>query len=697
MTVNVIFDADDTLWAVEELYDQARTKVAILIANKRWGNIGEIEERAKEIDKANYKELKVKRERFPKSMADTYREFASRKKIDVDHIDDPALRAQVNQEIEQARKFGDEVFETKAINYDDTKATLNTLKSAGCRLFIWTQGDEDVQKKRLAESGLEGFFEKVAITDDKSEHALRAQLVEWDLDAKDTWLIGNSSSSDIQPAIQAGLRAIWVPAYSWRPSEPPKNFKDGTVFVLDALERVPEIILPVENREKIKKQTEQGQFAYLFVSAYHDLYRQYVMDILAYPRGYIFKFPYDVTWLPLPYRHEPEKFCEQVVDKPALVVFSDERAEGAPRRVQNFIPIRFARITQKPRVEGGTVHIQFVLEDYVGYSAENSAFDFDKAIERVRSYNKSIWEQIEARPRWQRKASAYFSLGPELDWMPKANAVNQEQRTDKHDDDSWKSTINILSDLRRYFPTAQEKDSAGNPPARSMMDYPNPFHNAMFFRVQFLLKISQSLRERIAAGFARQREQESQLPQKFAVPLRVTEYGDSGYVLQSSENYRLSLLFGVAERPPAIVRRSKIVANLTKDLLSGIGSTEIPLNFRYDIRNIDFITARVYEDVWASIALTVVTPDAEKLPEGEQVVSPLPVFLVKLSASRVAQIVAPLIFMASAALASLNAVLAKALVGNFPNLNEATLAVLFGLVGSIGTTASLYYLYRKLR
>lgn len=693
MTINIIFDADDTLWAVEELYDQTRSAVAKLMSEMGLGQQVDIEEQAKKIDERNYNKLriqdKVSPKRFPQSMVDTFLYFAE--KVPGAPPRYKGLEQSRENDIKRIRAMGESVFTSEARVYDDTAETLENLKKAGCHLYLWTQGEATVQNRRIEQSGLAHFFQDCRVTDAKTTPKLQERLELWGLKRDETWMVGNSASSDIQPAMELGLRAVWVPAYSWRPDKPPLVPKDGQVFVVDSLKYLPEIILPLDNDEKVKEETTKGELAYLFVSAYHELYRQYVLDILAYPRGFIFKFPYDVQWLPRPYRQQPELFCAQMKGKRALVVFSEERGEAEPRRPQNFVPVRFAQIEKTPRVEGGTVYIEFILGDYVGYGEAGN--------QTVGSYKKSVdihdkqIKTLEARPRLQRDASAYFSLGTLLaDIKPVSNC--------KEDDNAWQPIVTVLSDLRTYIPLKQTADpGTGRPPDRSMPAYKSPFENVMFFRVQSLKKVIRSPLERLAARVASRPESECEN----AMPPQAILDGDSGYLLESSTNYRLSIIFRVAQRPSPLVRRSKVVANLGKDLLTGVGPTEIPLNFRYDLRHIDFITARVYDDTWGSLSLQIVSPSPNKEPVGtggeEVAAAPAPIFLIKVKADRFAQIGAPLLFGISSAIASLNTVGAQLLTGGTKDHppQELFISLLMGFAGSLGTTLTLYYLYRKLR
>ena len=65
-------------------------------------------------------------------------------------------------------------------------------------------------------SGLGRYFAHTAIVKEKDVAAYRRLVAERGFDPRDTWMIGNSPKSDINPALEAGLNAVLVPhAHTW--------------------------------------------------------------------------------------------------------------------------------------------------------------------------------------------------------------------------------------------------------------------------------------------------------------------------------------------------------------------------------------------------------------------------------------------------------------------------------------------------
>lgn len=84
------------------------------------------------------------------------------------------------------------------------------------RLIMVTKGNEIEQTDKLERSGLRGFFRGVEVLAEKSEAAYRGVIAEHSCEVGSTWMIGNSPKSDINPALAAGLHAVFIPHdFTW--------------------------------------------------------------------------------------------------------------------------------------------------------------------------------------------------------------------------------------------------------------------------------------------------------------------------------------------------------------------------------------------------------------------------------------------------------------------------------------------------
>jgi putative hydrolase of the HAD superfamily len=78
------------------------------------------------------------------------------------------------------------------------------------RLILMTKGNHAEQADKVARSGLRSHFSDVEIVAEKAPEAYRAVAKRHNLEPHTTWMIGNSPKSDINPALAAGLNAVFL-------------------------------------------------------------------------------------------------------------------------------------------------------------------------------------------------------------------------------------------------------------------------------------------------------------------------------------------------------------------------------------------------------------------------------------------------------------------------------------------------------
>ena len=78
------------------------------------------------------------------------------------------------------------------------------------RLILMTKGNQAEQADKLARSGISEFFSAVEIVAEKDPPTYRQVIVRHELAPHTSWMIGNSPKSDINPALAAGLHAVFL-------------------------------------------------------------------------------------------------------------------------------------------------------------------------------------------------------------------------------------------------------------------------------------------------------------------------------------------------------------------------------------------------------------------------------------------------------------------------------------------------------
>ena len=215
-----VFDGDDTLWAVEPLYDQARSRAACIVAKAhldpaRW------EERERALDVANVAVYGVSPERFPTSCVQAYEQEATER-------GKPILR----EVAEAVWAAAETVFRAVAPVHPDARRVVEAVRVQGPTVLL-TKGDYGIQHKRIADSGLADAFDDVVVVAEKNERAFLSVLLKQGFDASASWSIGNSVRSDINPALRIGMHAVWVDAHVWEYERAEAVPLDGVQLVHD--------------------------------------------------------------------------------------------------------------------------------------------------------------------------------------------------------------------------------------------------------------------------------------------------------------------------------------------------------------------------------------------------------------------------------------------------------------------------------
>jgi putative hydrolase of the HAD superfamily len=92
----------------------------------------------------------------------------------------------------------------------DVPETLEYL-SERHSLMLVTKGAQAEQTGKIERSGLKRYFTAIEIVAEKDETIYRRIVSQYALAAETTWMVGNSPKSDINPALSAGLNAVFVP------------------------------------------------------------------------------------------------------------------------------------------------------------------------------------------------------------------------------------------------------------------------------------------------------------------------------------------------------------------------------------------------------------------------------------------------------------------------------------------------------
>jgi putative hydrolase of the HAD superfamily len=199
----VVFDGDDTLWSTEPLYDRAREEARAEVV--RSGLDGDEWERIeRRIDVENVRHLGFSVERFPTSCVQAYEVMARASNVPAD-----------TEVAERVRAAARTVFSQDPPLAVGAREVLQSLRARGAKLALLTKGDRHLQARRVERSGIADLFDVIRIVAEKPPVAFRDIVAELNVEPKDAWSVGNSVRSDILPAVESGLHAVWIDAHVW--------------------------------------------------------------------------------------------------------------------------------------------------------------------------------------------------------------------------------------------------------------------------------------------------------------------------------------------------------------------------------------------------------------------------------------------------------------------------------------------------
>ena len=226
-SLNLVFDADDTLWDSNIHFLEAFDFFAAAVGDAVVG-ISRVEIHAA-VRRAEFRLIKTHgygRRPYVMALHQAAAELA------------PAGDDSLRDEIE---RIGAHLLERDCALLPGVEPTLQEL-SQRHRLLIFTKGQRDEQLHTLARSGLGPLFDRVETPREKDVDAYRRLVRDADLDPSLTFMIGNSPRSDINPAVAAGLRAVFIPhPHAWDLEHEEINDAGDRIIELTSFRRLVEV------------------------------------------------------------------------------------------------------------------------------------------------------------------------------------------------------------------------------------------------------------------------------------------------------------------------------------------------------------------------------------------------------------------------------------------------------------------------
>jgi len=193
----VAFDADDTLWVNEPLFQKAEKEFYSLLSNFLPQNI--VSKRLLEVEIQNISKYGYGVKSFILSMIETAIEISDRS---IEAI-----------QIEKIINLGKEILNQPVEIIEDVPKVLESLYDR-YTLILATKGDLIDQESKLKKSGLSNYFHHIEIMSEKDEAAYNKIIRQLDVNAENFLMIGNSLKSDIIPILNIGGHGFHVPYHT---------------------------------------------------------------------------------------------------------------------------------------------------------------------------------------------------------------------------------------------------------------------------------------------------------------------------------------------------------------------------------------------------------------------------------------------------------------------------------------------------
>jgi putative hydrolase of the HAD superfamily len=221
----ILIDADDTLWH-NNIYFERTTDAFIDYLKHSTLSRDDVRQVIVEIERVNVKTTGYGAESYATNLVEAYRRL-SEGEID-------------QRQLDEVFNFGMSILDADIELLHGVSETLADL-STRHELVLFTKGHPDEQRSKIERSGVAQHFGHVGIVPEKDVRAYVEVIATVGAVADRTWMVGNSPRSDINPALGAGLNAVFIPyERTWELEIEEITAPNGRTFLL--LERFPDLI-----------------------------------------------------------------------------------------------------------------------------------------------------------------------------------------------------------------------------------------------------------------------------------------------------------------------------------------------------------------------------------------------------------------------------------------------------------------------
>src|SRR6266849_6355064 len=194
----LLIDADDTLWENNVFFEKLIEDFISMVEPCGYSR-AYIRHILNETERKNIRQYGYGVRSFGRSLEETYMKLA-------DQMAQRTILAQIHTRVVELERTPPKILD----GVPETLAYLTTRH----RLILFTKGEPAEQAAKVERSGLQGFFEAIEIVAEKDVATYNRLVNQHRIVKSHGWMVGNSPRSDINPALQAGLNAVFIPHHA---------------------------------------------------------------------------------------------------------------------------------------------------------------------------------------------------------------------------------------------------------------------------------------------------------------------------------------------------------------------------------------------------------------------------------------------------------------------------------------------------
>ncbi len=213
----LLINADDTLWENNVFFE--RTIEDFLTLLEPFGHPRDyVRHILNETERRNIRQHGYGVRSFGRSLEETYIKLTG-------HLAERDTVKALQFRVEELERTPPQIL-------DGVIETLDYL-SERHRLILFTKGEAAEQAAKVERSGLQIHFDAIEILPEKDVATYRALVNRHHVVKSRGWMVGNNPASDINPAIEVGLNAVFIPhAATWDPAHGEVRSGAGRLLVL---------------------------------------------------------------------------------------------------------------------------------------------------------------------------------------------------------------------------------------------------------------------------------------------------------------------------------------------------------------------------------------------------------------------------------------------------------------------------------